>query len=38
MKIEEYFEIDGTYEKIDGLINVTGDVTLIKQVDVLPCR
>ena len=38
MNIEEYFEIDGTYEVIDGLINVTGNVNLITQFEVLPCK
>ena len=38
MNIEKYFKIDGTYELVDGLINVTGDVTLIKQVEKLPCK
>ena len=36
MNIEEYFKITGIYEVIDGLINVTGDVKLIKEVDKLP--
>ena len=36
--IEEYFKITGTYELVDGLVNVTGDVRLIKLVDVLPCK
>ena len=38
MNIEDYFKINGSYEVIDGLINVTGNVKLIKQVDVLPCK
>ena len=38
MNIEEYFEIDGTYELVDGLINVTGNVRLIEEVDTLPCK
>ena len=38
MNIEEYFEIKGTYELVDGLINVTGNVRLIKDVDILPCK
>ena len=36
--IEDYFEINGTYKVVDGLINVTGDVKLIQNVDTLPCK
>jgi hypothetical protein len=37
MKIEDYFEI-GKYEIIDGLINTSGGVTLIKEVKQLPFK
>ena len=38
MKLEEYFRIKGTYELVDGLYNVEGSVTLIEDVDKLPCN
>tara|TARA_B100001059_G_scaffold187915_1_gene190258 strand:- start:1116 stop:1454 length:339 start_codon:yes stop_codon:yes gene_type:complete len=36
MELEDYFEIDGIYELVDGLYNVSGDVLLIKEVEKLP--
>jgi YHS domain-containing protein len=40
MKLEDYFRIKGTYELKDGVYNVKGSVTLIKQVkvDTLPIK
>ena len=38
MIIEDYFAIDGTYELVDGLYNVDGDVELIELVEKLPCK
>ena len=38
MKLEDYFRIKGTYELIDGVYNVKGSVTLIEDVDKLPCK
>ena len=38
MKLEEYFNITGTYELKNGLYNVKGDVELIKQVEKLPVK
>ena len=39
MNLEEYFTIDGTYTiNENGLIDVNGDVRLIKQVDKLPFK
>ena len=38
MKLEEYFEIEGTYELVDGVYNVKGSVRLIKEVEKLPCK
>ena len=38
MNIEDYFEIDGTYEIVDGLYNVSGNVLLIKEVEKLPVK
>ena len=38
MKFEEYFKIWGTYELIDGVYNVDGDVELVKRVEKLPFK
>ena len=38
MKLEDYFEISGTYEIKDGLYNVKGDVELNKKVEKLPVK
>ena len=38
MKLEDYFKINGTYELIDGVYNVDGDVRLKKDVDKLPVK
>jgi hypothetical protein len=38
MTFEDYFEIDGTYELVDGLYDVKGSVALIKRVDKLPFK
>ena len=38
MKLEDYFTIWGTYELVDGLYNVTGNVILIKEVEKLPVK
>ena len=38
MKLEEYFEIQGTYELVDGVYNVDGNVYLNKQVEILPFK
>ena len=38
MKLEEYFEISGTYELKNGLYNVKGSVKLNKKVEKLPVK
>jgi hypothetical protein len=38
MKLEDYFEINGTYELKDGLYNVDGHVQLYKKVNKLPFK
>tara|TARA_B100001059_G_C17671707_1_gene494884 strand:+ start:502 stop:837 length:336 start_codon:yes stop_codon:yes gene_type:complete len=38
MKFEDYFKIKGTYEFVDGVYNVIGNVTLIKKVEKLPFK
>ena len=38
MNLEDYFEINGTYELKDGVYNVKGSVNLIKRVEKLPVK
>ena len=40
MKLEDYFDIDGTYELVDGLYNVKGSVLLrsSKKFEKLPVK
>ena len=38
MNLEDYFEINGTYELKDGVCNVKGSVNLIKRVEKLPVK
>jgi len=38
MKLEDDFDIWGTYEFVDGVYNVKGHVSLIKRVEKLPFK
>jgi len=38
MKLEDYFRINGTYELVDGVYNVYGDVLIIIDCEKLPVK